>query len=72
MVEVATVEIDELSAPELAALLDSDSWVGKAGAYDIAGAMGVHGRVVAGDEVCVLGLAPSVIARLDEAIDGKV
>lgn len=72
MVEVATVEINELSAAELADLLDSDSWVGKAGAYDIAGAMGVHGRVVAGDEVCVLGLAPSVIARLDEAIDGKV
>lgn len=72
MVEVATVEINQLSAAELAALLDSDSWVGKAGAYDIAGAMGEHGRVVAGDEVCVLGLAPSVIAILDEAFDGKV
>jgi len=72
MVEVATVEIDELSAAELADLLDSDSWVGKAGAYDIAGAMGEHGRVVAGDEVCVLGLAPTVVARFGEAIDGKV
>jgi len=72
MVEVATVEIDELSAAELAALLDSDSWVGKAGAYDIAGAMQAHGRVVAGDEVCVLGLAPSVISRFDEAVEGKV
>jgi hypothetical protein len=27
---------------------------------------------VAGDEVCVLGLAPTVIARFGEAIDGKV
>ena len=72
MVEVATVEIDELSAAELGALLDSDSWVGKAGAYDIAGAMQAHGRVVAGDEVCVPGLAPSVIARFGEAVDRKV
>ena len=70
-VEFATVEIDELTAVELAALLDSKSWEGKAGAYDIAGQMGAHARVIAGDEVCVIGLAVAAMQSLDETIGGK-
>jgi len=70
-VEFATVEIDELTAVELAALLDSKSWEGKAGAYDIAGQMGAHARVIAGDEVCVIGLAEAAMQSLDETIGGK-
>jgi predicted house-cleaning NTP pyrophosphatase (Maf/HAM1 superfamily) len=70
--EFATVEIDELSVEELAALLDSESWVGKAGGYDIAGQMGAHARVVAGEEVCVIGLAAAAIEALEESIEGRV
>ncbi|HJM87726.1 MAG TPA: hypothetical protein QF433_05855, partial [Candidatus Thalassarchaeaceae archaeon] len=63
-----TVEIDELSLEALTELLESDSWVGKAGAYDLAGAMGVHGRLIAGKEECVLGFAPTIIDNLIKII----
>tara|TARA_B100001750_G_scaffold216324_1_gene200871 strand:- start:387 stop:1022 length:636 start_codon:yes stop_codon:yes gene_type:complete len=65
-VEHATVEIDELSTEVLSELLESDSWVGKAGAYDLAGAMGSHARLIAGTKDCVLGLAPTIITNLIE------
>jgi predicted house-cleaning NTP pyrophosphatase (Maf/HAM1 superfamily) len=64
-VEAATVEFDELSPEVLLDLIDSESWVGKAGAYDLAGQMRQHGRLVAGAEICVLGLAPAAIEALD-------
>jgi len=67
-VEHATVEIDELSLEALTELLESDSWVGKAGAYDLAGAMGAHGRLIAGKEECVLGFAPTIIDNLIKII----
>ena len=70
-VEHATVEIDELSSESLSALLESDSWVGKAGAYDLAGAIGVHARLVAGTKECVLGFAPTIITTLIEYSSGK-
>ena len=70
-VEHATVEIDELSSESLSALLESDSWVGKAGAYDLAGARGVRARLVAGTKECVLGFAPTIITTLIEYSSGK-
>ena len=63
-VEFATVEINDLSLESLSLLLDSNSWIGKAGAYDLAGAMGEHGRLISGKEECVLGFAPTIIANL--------
>ena len=70
-VEHATVEIDELSSESLSTLLESDSWVGKAGAYDLAGAIGAHARLVAGAKECVLGFAPTIITNLIEYSSGK-
>ncbi len=68
-IESATVEVDELSAEVLVELLDSDSWKGKAGAYDLAGMMGAHARLISGDEVCVLGFALSAVEQLEAWLD---
>lgn len=55
--ESATVEIEEIGDEELAELVASESWRGKAGGYDLAGPMGGHASLISGEEVCVLGLA---------------
>ncbi|MBO58356.1 MAG: hypothetical protein CMA77_05110 [Euryarchaeota archaeon] len=67
-VEFATVEINDLSPESLSFLLDSNSWLGKAGAYDLAGEMGEYGRLITGKEECVLGFAPTIIANLIKLI----
>lgn len=68
-IESATVEIDELSVDVLLELLDSDSWKGKAGAYDLAGMMGAHACLISGDEVCVLGFALTAVEQLETWLD---
>ena len=42
---------------EIIDLINSHSWEGKAGGYDLAGASGKFGRVVDGEEVTVLGFS---------------
>ena len=64
-VESAVVEIDELSVSEISNLIDSGSWKGKAGSYDLAGEMGKHARLIDGDELAVLGFAPTGLRLLD-------
>ncbi len=64
-VESAVVEIDELNPDEIAHLIETESWKGKAGSYDLAGEMGRHARLVDGDELAVLGFAPSALRLLD-------
>ena len=64
-VESAIVEIDELSTDDVAHLIETGSWKGKAGSYDLAGEMGKHARLVDGDELAVLGFAPSALRLLD-------
>lgn len=63
-VEHATVEINQLTDSQFGKLLDSKSWLGKAGAYDLAGKMGDYASLISGSEVCVLGFAPSIIEEL--------
>ena len=63
-VESATVEIEPLSDEIIEALIHSGSWRGKAGGYDLGDAMGQFGKVVDGDEICVLGFAGSLLAAL--------
>ncbi len=63
-VEHATVEISQLTDNQFSELLDSKSWLGKAGAYDLAGQMGDYASLIHGSEECVLGFAPSIIAEL--------
>ena len=64
-VEFAIVEVDELSIEEIGNLIESGSWIGKAGSYDLAGDMGNHARLIDGDELAVLGFAPSALRLLD-------
>jgi len=64
-VESAVVEIDELEPAEIAYLIETESWKGKAGSYDLAGEMGRHAKLVDGDELAVLGFAPSALKLLD-------
>jgi len=67
-VESATVEIDELTDLNLQELLESGSWKGKAGGYDLAGEMRDYAHLVAGEEVTVLGFAPTAIRKLESRI----
>jgi len=63
--ESAVVEFDELSQDRLVELVSSGSWKGKAGAYDMGGAAGADTRLVEGEEITVLGLAPAAIVALE-------
>ena len=63
--ESAVVEFDQLSQERLIELVRSESWKGKAGAYDLAGAASQDTRLVEGEEVTVLGFAPSAISKLE-------
>ena len=63
--ESAVVEFDQLSQERLIELVSSESWKGKAGAYDLAGAASQDTRLVEGEEVTVLGFAPSAISKLE-------
>ena len=67
--ESAIVEFDDLSADTLADLILSESWVGKAGAYDLAGEAGVNANLVEGHEVTVLGFASTAIDALLEYLN---
>ena len=63
--ESAVVSIPELTPEQLDALLKSNSWEGKAGGYDLHGAMGQHARLVEGAECTVLGIAGEAMAFLE-------
>ena len=67
--ESAIVEFDDLSEDTLADLVLSESWVGKAGAYDLAGEAGANANLVEGGEVTVLGFAPAAIDALLEVLN---
>ncbi len=68
----AIVEIDSLSDEVLIELILSNSWVGKAGGYDLAGQMKHYARLVEGDEATVLGLAGDAMERLVQLSDYEV
>ncbi len=63
-VESATVSIEKLDEDVLEALIVSDSWRGKAGGYDFAGAMGKFATIIDGDEETVLGFTPQLFNAL--------
>ena len=67
--ESAIVEFDDLSEGTLSELILSDSWVGKAGAYDLAGKAGANVVLVEGKEVAVLGFAPTAIEALLDTLN---
>ena len=61
---ISTVEFSVLSSHELNDLVVSQSWVGKAGAYDLHGDMGQFATVIEGGEYTVLGLAKDAVEFL--------
>ena len=63
--EAATVSFPEFPTDVLDELLQSGSWKGKAGAYDLHGAMGEHARLVDGEACVVLGLAQGALESLE-------
>ena len=63
-IESATVSIDSLDDEVLEALIVSDSWRGKAGGYDFAGAMGNFATIIDGQEETVLGFTPQLFDAL--------
>ena len=67
-IESATVEFSELEEDVMNQLISSGSWMGKAGAYDLAGSMGAHAVLIDGAEVCVLGMAGAAMSALENLI----
>ena len=65
-VEYAVVEIEDFSDDALVELIESDSWVGKAGGYDLAGMMGKYAQLIEGTEPTVLGFTQSSLDLLDD------
>jgi septum formation protein len=65
----ATVSIESLSEDVLEALISSDSWRGKAGGYDFAGAMGNYATLVDGNEETILGFTPQLFDHLKSISD---
>mgnify|MGYP002525122232 FL=1 len=65
----ALVEFEELSEDQLVELVRSESWLGKAGAYDLAGRASQHARLIEGSEVTVLGFATSAMDALLGLLD---
>ena len=65
----AVVEFDELSQDNLANLVASGSWKGKAGAYDLAGMAGEHASLIEGAEVTVLGFARYAMEVVSSLVD---
>ncbi len=66
--EYSTVEIKDLSDDILFELIDSDSWNGKAGAYDLDGAMSKYAEVKNGEKCTVLGIASIAIDTLKQIL----
>jgi len=64
--EFALVEFPNFSDEVLLDLIQSNSWKGKAGGYDLHGAMGEHARLVDGSESVVLGIAQSAMDMLEQ------
>ena len=65
-VEHAIVEIDDFSDDVLVELIESNSWVGKAGGYDLAGVMGQHAKLIEGSEYTVLGFTQASLNLLTD------
>jgi predicted house-cleaning NTP pyrophosphatase (Maf/HAM1 superfamily) len=64
----STVEFVELEEEEISHLVSSESWRGKAGGYDLAGAAGEYCHLVEGEEVTVLGLSSQAVQHLTNVL----
>ena len=64
----AIVEFDNLSDEVLVELVLNNSWVGKAGSYDLAGPAGRYTSIIEGSEETVLGFSNRAIVELSNLI----
>jgi septum formation protein len=64
--ESAIVEFSDFSDNALIELIESNSWKGKAGGYDLAGLMGEYASLVEGSESTVLGFTEKSLEYLDQ------
>jgi septum formation protein len=65
-IECAIVEFSDFSDDDLIELIESGSWQGKAGGYDLAGLMGKHASLVEGSESTVLGFTEKSLEYLSQ------
>jgi septum formation protein len=65
-IECAIVEFSDFSDDALIELIESNSWKGKAGGYDLAGLMGKYATLVEGSESTVLGFTKKSLEYLDQ------
>ena len=63
--DYAIVEFVNIEDDDIICLINSRSWEGKAGGYDLAGAAGKFASVVDGEEVTVLGFSSRAIDSLN-------
>ena len=63
--DYAIVEFVHIEEGDIIDLINSRSWEGKAGGYDLAGAAGKFASVVDGEEVTVLGFSSRAIDSLN-------
>lgn len=67
--ESALVEFEKLSEDDVVELIENRSWEGKAGAYDLAGPAGQFATLIKGEEITVLGFAPSAVKSLVQLLE---
>ena len=67
--DYAIVEFENMGEDEIIGLINSRSWEGKAGGYDLAGDAGKFAKVVDGEEVTVLGFSNRAIDYLSEFLN---
>ena len=67
--DYAIVEFEQMKEDEIIHLINSRSWEGKAGGYDLAGDAGKFAKVVDGEEVTVLGFSNRAIDYLSEFLN---
>ena len=69
--ESADVHFRDLDADTLDSLVESGSWIGKAGGYDIHGRASKLVKVVKGSEITVLGLSKNGMMALQEILENN-
>ena len=66
--DFSIVEFDEIDEGLLEELIASESWVGKAGGYDLSGKAGLISRVVSGADKTVLGFSDRAFDHMEKLL----
>tara|TARA_B100001094_G_C18156935_1_gene787011 strand:- start:834 stop:1463 length:630 start_codon:yes stop_codon:yes gene_type:complete len=66
--DFSIVEFDEIGMEVMEELIGRESWVGKAGGYDLAGKASSFSRVIEGTDVTVLGFSDSAFSEIKKLI----